>query len=48
MAALGLALVVIGFVRIYTADDEHMLSAFTGVYAIGIGGVTAVLGLWLG
>jgi len=48
IAALGLALIVIGYVRIYTSDDEHMGSAFVGVCAIGVGVVAAALGLWLG
>jgi len=48
IAGLGVALIVIGYVRAYTADDENIFAGLTGVYAIGVGLVTLGLGLWLG
>lgn len=45
IAALGLALVVIGVLRIRSSED--LPSAFAGMYAVMVGLIATTLGLWL-
>jgi len=46
VAWAGLVLLGLGLWRVYSATC--LLSGFTGLYAIGFGGIALLLGLWLG